>query len=115
MDPAANPAPAPARRSRVGARSFRIHRKDKKSGAEMNAIRNGQTANVLPRSKWTRLCEPAETRLIAARISIMSKTAVSRIVEESSLAAGRPQLETQRTASGHRLAQNSSRTQNADL
>jgi len=50
MDPDANPLAAPAQRSRVGARSFRIHRNEKKSGAEMNAIRNGHTANVVPRA-----------------------------------------------------------------
>src|SRR5258708_2931022 len=38
MDPAANPLAAPAQRSRVGARSFRIHRNERKSGVETNAI-----------------------------------------------------------------------------
>src|ERR1700678_2598925 len=114
MAPAANPAPAPAQRSRVGARSLRIHRKEKKSGAEMNAIRNGHTAKVVPRSKWMRLCEAAEDRLVAPRIHIMSTTKAIPVGNRPSRVLGRPKRATQRTASTPKHEQYSSRTQNAN-
>jgi hypothetical protein len=90
------------------------HRKEKKSGAEMNAIRNGHTANVVPRSKWTRLCEAAENRLIAARIHVISTTTAIPVGKRPSRVPGRPKRATQRTASTPKLAQYSSRTQNAN-
>ena len=48
MVPAANPAPVPAQRSRVGARSFRIHTNETNSGAETRTRE--------------RQCSPAEAR-----------------------------------------------------
>ena len=47
-EPAANPAVAPAQRSRVGARSLRIQTKATNRGAASNAIRKGHTLAVEP-------------------------------------------------------------------
>src|ERR1700720_2989441 len=78
MAPAANPAPAPAQRSRVGARSFRIQRNERKSGAETNAIRKGHTADVAPKSKCTLFCEGAENRVVAASIPMTEPSTGTR-------------------------------------
>ena len=61
-----------------------------------------------------RPCVSAEKRLIAAKVQMMSTTTAIPVGNRPSRVPGRPKRATQRTASTPKLAQYSSRTQNAN-